>query len=132
MENKHNTRGYSWVIGGIVLITLAQLLLKWAMVNIPLMSISDINFVFLTHHYTQLCTVIFGLLGYALSMLCWLCALRYLPLNQAYPLISISYVLVYLLAVAWFNETATVTKTLGALFILLGVWIIYTKPKKLG
>lgn len=59
-------------------------------------------------------------------------ALRYLPLNRAYPLLSLSYALVYLGAVLlpWFNEPATLLKTLGAGFILLGIWLINIKPIK--
>ncbi|MBO2007249.1 4-amino-4-deoxy-L-arabinose-phospho-UDP flippase, partial [Serratia marcescens] len=67
--------------------------------------------------------------GYALSMLCWFFALRHLPLNRAY-LLSVSHALVYLAAVIlpWFNESATLLKTLGTLFILFGVGLINSKP----
>lgn len=49
-------------------------------------------------------------------------ALRTLALSRAYPLLGVSYVLVYLAAVAlpWFNESAGWLKSLGTLLILLG------------
>lgn len=58
-------------------------------------------------------------------------ALRHLPLNRAYPLLSVSYALVYLAAVIlpWFNESATLLKTLGTLFILFGVGLINSKSE---
>lgn len=116
----------------VVLVTVAQLVLKWGMMNIPLLSLADINVQFLTMYFVQLASVMCGLMGYALSMLCWFFALRYLPLNRAYPLLSLSYALVYLGAVLlpWFNEPATLLKTLGAGFILLGIWLINIKPIK--
>ncbi|EEQ11590.1 4-amino-4-deoxy-L-arabinose-phosphoundecaprenol flippase subunit ArnF [Yersinia mollaretii] len=125
-------KGYLWGVGSVVLVTIAQLMLKWGMMHTPLMSLADINGVFLAQHLTQLMAVICGLAGYALSMLCWFFALRYLPLNRAYPLLSLSYALVYLAAVLlpWFNESATLLKTVGAGFILLGIWLISTKPIK--
>ncbi|PEH52450.1 4-amino-4-deoxy-L-arabinose-phosphoundecaprenol flippase subunit ArnF [Yersinia kristensenii] len=125
-------KGYGWGIGSVLLVTAAQLILKWGMMNTPLMSLADINGQFLFNHLTQLIAVICGLAGYALSMLCWFFALRYLPLNRAYPLLSLSYALVYLGAVSlpWFSESATLLKTLGAGLILLGIWLINTKPIK--
>ncbi|CNI28762.1 4-amino-4-deoxy-L-arabinose-phosphoundecaprenol flippase subunit ArnF [Yersinia pekkanenii] len=127
-------KGYLWGMGSVMLVTVAQLMLKWGMMHTPLMSLADINGQFLTLHLSQLIAVIFGLTGYALSMVCWFFALRYLPLNRAYPLLSLSYALVYLAAVSlpWYNEPATLLKTLGAGFILLGIWLIHTKPIKGG
>ncbi|WP_392430712.1 4-amino-4-deoxy-L-arabinose-phosphoundecaprenol flippase subunit ArnF [Yersinia sp. HM-2024] len=123
-------KGYWWGIGSVLLVTVAQLILKWGMMNTPLMSLADINGQFVINHLPQFIAVICGLAGYALSMLCWFFALRYLPLNRAYPLLSLSYALVYLGAVTlpWFSESATLLKTLGAGFILLGIWLINTKP----
>ncbi|AAS62409.1 putative membrane protein [Yersinia pestis biovar Microtus str. 91001] len=125
-------KGYLWGGASVVLVTVAQLVLKWGMMNIPLLSLADINVQFLTMYFVQLASVMCGLMGYALSMLCWFFALRYLPLNRAYPLLSLSYALVYLGAVLlpWFNEPATLLKTLGAGFILLGIWLINIKPIK--
>jgi len=76
--------------------------------------------------------VFFGLCGYALSMACWFFALRVLPLNRAYTLLSLSYALVYIAAVTlpWFNESISLTKTLGGMLILTGVWVIHSKPAK--
>lgn len=64
-------KGYLWGIGSVVLVTVAQLMLKWGMMHTPLMSLADINLEFLVNHLTQLIAVICGLMGYALSMLCW-------------------------------------------------------------
>ncbi len=70
--------------------------------------------------------IFIGLIGYALSMVCWLFSLSFLALSKAYSLISLSYVLVYLFVITlpWFNESRTLIKFIGLVFILLGIWII--------
>ena len=97
----------------------------------PLMSFADVSLALIGDYWLPLLAVGGGIFGYALSMLCWFFALRHLPLNRAYPLLSVSYALVYLAAVIlpWFNESATLLKTLGTLFILFGVGLINSKPK---
>lgn len=122
-------RGYAWGAASVLLVTLAQLLMKWGMAQIPLMSFADMTPALLMHYCLPLLAVCGGIFGYALSMLCWFFALHHLPLNRAYPLLSVSYALVYLAAVIlpWFNESATLLKTLGTLFILFGVWLINSK-----
>ncbi|MDT3250741.1 4-amino-4-deoxy-L-arabinose-phosphoundecaprenol flippase subunit ArnF [Serratia sp. root2] len=124
-------RGYAWGATSVLLVTLAQLLMKWGMAQIPLISFADVTPVLLMHYCLPLLAVCGGIFGYALSMLCWFFALHHLPLNRAYPLLSVSYALVYLAAVIlpWFNESATLLKTLGTLFILFGVWLINSKAE---
>ncbi|WP_413529845.1 4-amino-4-deoxy-L-arabinose-phosphoundecaprenol flippase subunit ArnF [Rahnella inusitata] len=125
-------KGYLWGGASVLLVTVAQLLMKWGMVQIPWFSLSDINILFIQNHLSALTAVLFGLCGYALSMACWFFALRVLPLNRAYTLLSLSYALVYVAAVTlpWFNESISLTKTLGGMLILTGVWVIHSKPAK--
>ena len=92
-------RGYAWGAASVLLVTLAQLLMKWGMVQIPLMSFADVSLALIGGYWLPLLAVGGGICGYALSMLCWFFALRHLPLNRAYPLLSVSYALVYLAAV---------------------------------
>ncbi|MBC8953734.1 4-amino-4-deoxy-L-arabinose-phospho-UDP flippase [Xenorhabdus sp. PB62.4] len=121
-------KGYLWGIASALLVTLAQLLLKWGVARLPELSLSahwlDIDWLWANH--TPLLMIMAGLAGYALSMLCWFFTLKYLPLNKAYPIISLSYAFVYLMAalLPWFNETVSLLKTAGVAFILLGVWLI--------
>ncbi|WP_241802020.1 4-amino-4-deoxy-L-arabinose-phosphoundecaprenol flippase subunit ArnF [Pseudomonas corrugata] len=79
---------------------------------------------------TALAVVVGAIFAYALSMLCWLVALRDLPLGRAYSLLSISYALVYLLAAALplFNEGFSLSKSLGVTLVILGVLTINSRP----
>jgi undecaprenyl phosphate-alpha-L-ara4N flippase subunit ArnF len=59
-------------------------------------------------------------------MILWIGVLSRLPLSAAYPLLSISYVLVYLVATsfpAW-GELASGRRTAGILLIMLGVGLV--------
>ena len=67
-----------------------------------------------------------GLASYGLSLVAWLAVLARYPLSFAYPLLSLSYVLVYLGATHWARlmEPATPLRTAGTLLILAGVALI--------
>ncbi|NIH12299.1 MAG: 4-amino-4-deoxy-L-arabinose-phosphoundecaprenol flippase subunit ArnF [Serratia symbiotica] len=122
-------RGYFWGAASVLLVTLAQLLMKWGMAQIPLLSFASLTPALLSEYELPLLVVSGGIFGYALSMLCWFFVLRNLSLSRAYPLLSLSYALVYLAAVMlpWFSEPASVLKSLGVLLILFGVWLISSK-----
>ncbi|ATV45897.1 4-amino-4-deoxy-L-arabinose-phosphoundecaprenol flippase subunit ArnF [Pectobacterium brasiliense] len=118
--------GYVWALGSIALASTAQVLMKSGMLALPSISFA---------HWPSLSTllagwpavaVLIGMLCYGLSMVCWFMVLRYLPLSRAYPLISLSYAVVYLAAVflPWLNEPMSLRKNLGVLIILLGVWLV--------
>ncbi|MFJ5337516.1 4-amino-4-deoxy-L-arabinose-phosphoundecaprenol flippase subunit ArnF [Pectobacterium sp. CHL-2024] len=118
--------GYVWALGSIALASIAQVLMKSGMLALPSISLA---------HWPSLSTllagwpavaVLIGMLCYGLSMVCWFMVLRYLPLSRAYPLISLSYAVVYLAAVflPWLNEPMSLRKNLGVLIILLGVWLV--------
>lgn len=67
-----------------------------------------------------------GLGCYALSMVSWLFAISRLELSLAYPMLSLSYILVYVVAVNWplLNETVSWTRSLGILIVLAGIILI--------
>lgn len=120
--------GLGWCAASVLLVTLAQLALKWAVQHLPPFSLEAFPQALVQAAPLPLILLSSGLFGYALSMLCWFFALRRLPLSQAYPMLSISYALVCLLAAAlpWFAEPFTLLKTAGVLLIMLGVRLIHT------
>ncbi|WP_340608801.1 4-amino-4-deoxy-L-arabinose-phosphoundecaprenol flippase subunit ArnF [Xenorhabdus bharatensis] len=121
-------KGYFWGVANVLLVTVAQLFLKWGMARLPELSLllHWLNIDWLWLNRNPLLMVMAGLISYALSMFCWFFTLKYLPLNKAYPLLSLSYIFVYLMAVLlpWFNENTSPLKTIGILLILFGVWFI--------
>jgi undecaprenyl phosphate-alpha-L-ara4N flippase subunit ArnF len=67
--------------------------------------------------------VIAGVFAYGTAIIAWLPLLARIPLSIAYPLVSLSYVLVYIGAVAWprLGEEVSLGRSLGILLIVAGV-----------
>jgi len=88
-------RGIFFALASVLLVSGAQLSMRWSMTRLPRpdqwLALPGVDSV-------ALVVVLAAIFAYALSMLCWLAALRDLPLGRAYSLLSISYALVYLLA----------------------------------
>ena len=120
-------QGLLWCVNSILLVTAAQLALKYAMLHLPAITLESLPLLWETPRQYPLAMLAGGLIAYGLSMICWFLALRHLPLNYAYPMLGISYVLVYLFAVAlpWFEEAATLLKSCGILLVLFGIWLIH-------
>ncbi len=119
-------RGFTFAGASVLLVSAAQLGMRWSMTRLPepnhwldTLMIGDIS-------WRALAVVGASILAYALSMLCWLAALRDLPLGRAYSLLSVSYALVYLLAASLplFHESFSLSKTLGVALVILGVLTI--------
>ena len=122
-------RGLAFASGSVLLVSGAQLGMRWSMTRLPepaqwlnAISHGDVSL-------SALAVVSAAIAAYALSMLCWLLALRDLPLGRAYSLLSISYALVYLLAASLpiFDERFTLSKTLGVTLVILGVLTINSR-----
>ena len=122
-------RGFAFASASVLLVSTAQLGMRWSMTRLPepaqwLSAISQGEV-----SVPALGVVFAAIMAYALSMLCWLLALRDLPLGRAYSLLSISYALVYLLAASLpiFHESFTLSKTLGVTLVILGVLTINSR-----
>jgi undecaprenyl phosphate-alpha-L-ara4N flippase subunit ArnF len=118
-------RGITFALGSVLLVSAAQLGMRWSMTRLP----SPDLWLTASIDPVAIGVVLSAIVAYALSMLCWLVALRDVPLGRAYSLLSISYALVYLLAASLplFNETFSLSKTLGVALVILGVIIINSR-----
>ena len=122
-------RGIFFALASVLLVSVAQLSMRWSMTRLPR---PDQWLTLPSVDSTALAVVLAAIFAYALSMLCWLAALRDLPLGRAYSLLSISYALVYLLAASLplFNESFSFSKSLGVALVMLGVITINTRPAR--
>ncbi|QBQ11379.1 MULTISPECIES: 4-amino-4-deoxy-L-arabinose-phosphoundecaprenol flippase subunit ArnF [unclassified Pseudomonas] len=122
-------RGFALALGSVALVSGAQLGMRWSMTRLPLPAewLTALNTGAID--LGALGVVILAIIAYALSMLCWLGALKDLPLGRAYSLLSISYALVYLLAASLpvFNEHFSLSKTAGVALVILGVLTINSR-----
>ena len=114
-------KGVMLALCSVLLVSLAQLVLRLAMLDFP--SLSEVLTV---QHWKALLLLALGLGSYALSMLCWMLALRQLPLNRLYPLLSLSYVLVWLAAISlpMLGETFRWSSFAGVVLIVFGLLLV--------
>ena len=122
-------RGFTLALASVALVSSAQLGMRWSMTRLPLPTEWLVALNNGAIDLGALGVVILAIIAYALSMLCWLGALRDLPLGRAYSLLSISYALVYLLAASLpvFNEHFSLSKTAGVALVILGVLTINSR-----
>jgi len=57
------------------------------------------------------------------ASLFWMAALSKFELSFAYPFMSLSFVLVFGISVLLFNDAVTMSKIVGLVFIVLGIFI---------
>lgn len=122
--------GYGFAGASVALVTTAQLAMKWGMSRLPGLDALDADSAVWAVASAPLVAVAGGVLCYLLSLLCWLRALADLPLNRAYPLLSLSYALVFVASVLLpgFRERCTPTQVLGLVLVSLGVWLVASGP----
>ncbi|WP_108649002.1 4-amino-4-deoxy-L-arabinose-phosphoundecaprenol flippase subunit ArnF [Dongshaea marina] len=122
----------SWlaIAASVILVTIAQLIMKQGMTELPPLSSQLLAISELKAHWQAILLVCIGLGCYALSLGCWMLALVRLPLSLAYPCLSISYILVTLFASLLFDEPFSIAAVFGSCLILLGVTLITYKPAK--
>lgn len=118
--------GYLWALMSVLLVSGAQLSMKWAMIQFPPVTPSLAFIEAVLFSGFGLLALMSGLAAYALSMCCWYLALKRIPLSKAYPLLSLSYVLVWFAAInlPWLNEAFSRGKLLGVGAIFVGLILI--------
>jgi multidrug transporter EmrE-like cation transporter len=117
----------TWVLilSGVGLNAAAQLLLKVA--SRPLAHINAFNADILTSSIGILFRSLpfwAGMLCYAGSLCVWVAALSKAPVSTAYPMLSLGYVVVAAVSVAWLGESLTPAKVLGIALICTGVVLV--------
>ena len=116
---------WALILTGVALNAAAQLLLKVA--TRPLAHFNEFN----TDVLASSVVILFrsvpfwtGMLCYAASVCVWVAALSKAPVSTAYPMLSLGYVVVAAISVAWLGETLTPAKMLGIALICTGVLLV--------
>ncbi|WP_333853179.1 4-amino-4-deoxy-L-arabinose-phosphoundecaprenol flippase subunit ArnF [Leclercia sp.] len=120
-------RGVLWALCSVVLVSVAQLLLRHAMVTLPPVDEALSFLVALIHLAPGSGALALGLMGYVASMGCWYLALHRLMLSKAYALLSLSYLLVWsaALLLPGSEESFSWRGLAGVGCIMLGVLVIF-------
>lgn len=116
--------GYLYIFLTIAFTVYGQLVLKWRMNmkgQLPVAFTDKIQF--MMHAYLDP-WVISGFVVAFMASLTWAMAMTKFQLSQAYPFMSLSYVIVFALSVFLFNEEVNLYKIIGCALVLLGIIII--------
>lgn len=116
---------WSLILAGVALNAVGQLLLKVA--ARPLGELVALDFRALTFGVTALMrsTAFWcGMLCYGASLCVWLAALSRAPVSTAYPMLSLGYVLVAVVAVVSLDERLSIAQMLGIGLICTGVFLV--------
>lgn len=65
-----------------------------------------------------------GLVLYGAATVCYMLAIRRIPITVAFPSISLSYVVILAMGVIVFGESLSVAKIVGTGLIMGGVWML--------
>ncbi len=114
---------YVWAILSIVMGAIGQFLLKLGANKIKAgdnLFSSLLAMIFNIH-------IIMAAACFVSSMVVWIFVLRKLQLSIAYPMVSLGYIIVMILAYLFLKEPLGLYKVAGSLFIISGVVIINLK-----
>ncbi len=107
-----------------VINTTAQLLLKAGADKLKISSWSFQHWGDLLLQLSSNPYLILGCACYVSSVLVWIIVLSRVPVSFAYPMGSIAYVITAIAAVLIFNESLSLTRIIGILVIIFGVYLI--------
>ncbi|EKY3118239.1 4-amino-4-deoxy-L-arabinose-phospho-UDP flippase [Cronobacter turicensis] len=120
-------KGVCLALCSVLLVSVAQLLLRYAMQALPPVSNALAFFFALWHFPPGSGALALGLMGYVASMGFWYLTLHRMALSKAYALLSLSYILVWAAAILLpgFGERFSWHGLVGIGFIVAGVLTIF-------
>ncbi|WP_099159771.1 EamA family transporter [Virgibacillus ndiopensis] len=113
--------GYAYIFGTIFFTVYGQLILKWKIDKVgSLPEAWKDKLIFLLQLLLDP-VILSGFLSAFVASLFWMAAMTKFNISYAYPFMSLSFVLVFLLSVMLFHEPVTVQKVTGLSLIVLGI-----------
>ncbi len=123
-----------FVLASVILSACAQLFMKASMIELQAVDVWHLAAAYPAELPAWLPVIAWGVAGlgcYALSLIFWVVALAEYELSLAYPMLGLSYVLVYAAAVFWprFGESVSLSRTMGVLLIMVGIALIQRRRR---
>lgn len=111
------------VLISIILNVIGQYSMKFGMNRFGPIEFNNHIFINLIKIFTHF-NIIIGLLFYGISAIFWLIALSKIELSTAYPMLSIGYILIFMISYFFLNENIGIYKILGIILIICGLFFI--------
>tara|TARA_Y100000310_G_scaffold344091_1_gene455059 strand:- start:1926 stop:2294 length:369 start_codon:yes stop_codon:yes gene_type:complete len=113
-----------FLVTSIILGVIAQLFLKLGMKKANVLSVRKTKKIELLKKLFLNKAVVLGFFSYGMSLLLWVLALSELDLSYAYPMVSLSYVLVAFSSMIFFKEEISKQRWVAIAVITLGVILV--------
>lgn len=110
------------ILLSIMMSSFGQVAMKWGTLNV-FVEEHDTLIDKIIKHFVNL-PVILGLCLYALSAVMWVLSISKVPLSYAYPMVAISYVVVFFMSALLFQEQISAMRITGLVIIVIGVFVI--------
>lgn len=122
-----NIATFSFIVFGVLLNAVAQLLLKAGARNVGEIHLTMQNFFAVGIKVVSQLPIIGGLTCYVLSVVLWIIALSRVDVSIAYPMLSLGYVVTAIGAWYLFGEALSAQRLMAIVVILVGVaWLART------
>lgn len=115
--------GYLYIFGTILFTVYGQLMLKWRIEKFGSLPPAAMDKVIFLLKLLLDPLVLSGFFSAFVASIFWMGAMTKFDISYAYPFMSLSFVLVFLLSVLLFHEPVTVQKVVGMVFIITGIFI---------
>ncbi|MCC7479794.1 EamA family transporter [bacterium] len=118
-------RDLALLFSSIVLGASGQLMFKAASRKLP--PFSELGLLKLLQTMFSTPLILAGFACFFISALLWIIALKNIPLSVAYPMVALSYVIIFAGSATLFAEPLGWRHGIGALLIVCGIWLIAGK-----
>jgi drug/metabolite transporter (DMT)-like permease len=115
--------GYGYVVLTLAFTVYGQLVLKWQLSGVALPNGAAEKGWFLLHLLFRP-WIFSGFVSAFAASLCWMAAMTKLRLSDAYPFMSLAFVIVMFLSKPLFGEVLSTTKVFGTVVVMVGLVII--------
>jgi drug/metabolite transporter (DMT)-like permease len=117
------SQGYAYVALTLAFTVYGQLVLKWQLASVELPSEAAEKGLFLCKLLVRP-WIFSGFVSAFAASLCWMAAMTKLKLSDAYPFMSLAFVVVMFLSKPLFGEVLSANKLIGTVVIVLGLIVI--------
>ena len=113
-----------YILSTVIFTVYSQLVMRWqvsAAGNIPVDGMAKIRFIaeLLINPW-----VMSGIVATFLAGVSWMLAMTRFEISYAYPFVSLNYVIVLAASVLLFNESLSLPKIIGTVFVIVGIVVI--------
>jgi len=117
---------YFYIFFTLIFTVYGQLILKWRLSDLKVVLPDDVmDKIFYLIRLVFDPFILSGFIAAFVASLFWMAAMTKFEITHAYPFMSLAPALVFVIGIFFMNETFTIGKIVGLLFIMIGIIITF-------